>query len=67
MSLAEDLANLRLVSRVWRDSVDRSFRNWVQQLQAGKQFAASLDAGLHIVRHYANGRGSFVHTFDPFL
>jgi hypothetical protein len=68
MSPVEDLANLRLVSRAWRDSVDRSFiRNWVQQLLAGKQFAASLYAGLHIVQHHANGRGSFVHTFNPTL
>jgi hypothetical protein len=68
VSPVEDLANLRLVSRAWRDSVDGSIiRNWVRQLLAGKQFAASLDAGLHIVQHHANGRGSFVHTFNPSL
>lgn len=67
-SLVEDRANLRLMSGAWRDSVDRSsIRNWVQQLLAGKQFAASLNAGLHFGQHYANGRGSFVYTFNPSL
>lgn len=65
ISPVEDLANLRLVSRAWRDSVDGSFiGNWVQHLLAGKQFAASWGAGLHIVQHHANGRGFFVHTFN---
>ena len=67
-SLVEDRTSLRLLSRAGRDSVDRSsIRNWVRQLLAGKQFAASLDTGLHFGQHYANGRGPFVYTFNPSL
>ena len=59
----EDLTNLRL-PMAWRDSVDRSFiRNWVQQLLAGKQFAASLCAGLHVVQHHANGNWGFLCAY----
>jgi hypothetical protein len=65
VSLIEDRANLRLVSRAWRDSVDRSFiRNWVQQLLPGKPFAAGSYAGLYFVQYHVNGRSSFVHTFN---
>jgi hypothetical protein len=39
----------------------------VQKLQAGKKFAASLDVGLDFLQHQVNGRGSFVHTFNPSL
>jgi hypothetical protein len=66
VSQVEDLANLRLVSKLWQDSVDTSLiRNWVQQRPVGGQFAASLNAGVRMVYEYANGRDSFVHTFNP--
>jgi hypothetical protein len=68
VSPVENLAILRLVSKAWRDSVDASFvRTWVQQLPAGEQFAASLNAGLQIICQHANGRGSFAHTLSPLL
>jgi hypothetical protein len=68
VSPVESLANLRQASVVWQKRVDGSFiRYWVQQLVAGEQFAGSLDAGLQIVQHNVNGRGSFVHIFNPSL
>jgi hypothetical protein len=68
ISLVEDRLNLRLVSIVWRGSVDRfSKRYWLQLLPAGEQFAATFDAGLHTVQQHANGMGYFVHTFNSSL
>lgn len=69
MSSVEDLATLRQVSRMWRDSVDASFiTNWAQRLSVGEQFAASSNAGLWILEQCANGRGSLyiLHSFFVF-
>lgn len=62
VSSVEDRAALCRVSRVWGDCVDRTIKTWVQQLPAGKQFAASLDAGLRTLQQHMDGRGFFVHT-----
>lgn len=68
MLLVEDRLILCRVSRAWRDSVNWSFnRNWVQQLQAGEQFASSMSAGRYVLKHHADGRVSSVHTSSPFL
>lgn len=54
----EDLATQRLVSRDWRDRVERGpVLRWVKALPVGACFAQSAKAGLHCLRFCVNGRG----------
>lgn len=57
--LVEDLAALSQTSRLWRDAIYASRKNWVQRLpQIEGEFAATLNGGAWILQHYVNGRAS---------